>query len=335
MTAVSVITAVHNTPDEMLEQNLVSVQNQDLEDHEHIIVLDNTSLTNKKLVGGYAKGDDRIKVFEDNYNSYGSSFNLGLIRASGNYIGILDGDDYADTNFYKKLHDKTKEAPFPIVRGNVICQENGKKRVIGNIEEVRAKYWKFTWQHWSAIYNRLFLLQEGIIMYPNTVKNNETLFLVKACALLGINSIPCIDNTYIQYVRHKGTLDSDTLSLQQVKDGFGVRLMAIKYLLKMRSVLEREHIAWIIQEFISRVFIESTRIDKQDITAFSVSTSHVHMMLDCIDTYIKDKGEKYVMEQQVYHNLKTRFPTLDVGKIRYFGYLRDWIRAQDYVPAIA
>lgn len=93
MAKISVIIAVYNV-EKYLEESLNSIINQTLKDYEVIIIndgsSDKTSLIAKKYVNKY----NNFILLENKENmGLPVSRNRGLLRSSGSYIAIHDGDD--------------------------------------------------------------------------------------------------------------------------------------------------------------------------------------------------------------------------------------------------
>jgi len=91
---VSIITPAHNSQDH-LEQCVQSVRNQTFTDWEHLIIIDSKSKDHTyKIAKTLAKQDVRLKIIESSdCISISSNRNIGLTKASGEYICFLDSDD--------------------------------------------------------------------------------------------------------------------------------------------------------------------------------------------------------------------------------------------------
>ena len=87
---VSVITTTYNSL-EFLPASIVSIQKQSYQEYEHIIVddgsTDGTPLFLDTII------DERIKVVKLARSGRAHALNVGMAKASGKYIAILDADD--------------------------------------------------------------------------------------------------------------------------------------------------------------------------------------------------------------------------------------------------
>lgn len=92
---VSVITPTYNHAD-FIAACIESVQAQTYPDWEMIVVDDGSTDETGAIAQRYAAGDDRIHVFlRENVGilRLAETYNFGLSQASGDWIGILEGDD--------------------------------------------------------------------------------------------------------------------------------------------------------------------------------------------------------------------------------------------------
>ena len=93
---------------EYIEECMDSVINQTLKDIE-IICVDAGSVDGTlEILEKYAKKDKRIKLIHSDKRSYGYQVNLGINNSNGEYIGIVETDDYIDEKMYGILYDLTK-----------------------------------------------------------------------------------------------------------------------------------------------------------------------------------------------------------------------------------
>jgi glycosyltransferase involved in cell wall biosynthesis len=98
MVKLSIVTATYNRVNE-LKNNMLSVANQSIKDKEHIIVDSMSDDGTDKLVNGYIKEVDYpvIYIREKDHGTY-DAFNKGIKKASGEWVHILNSDDYYFNN---------------------------------------------------------------------------------------------------------------------------------------------------------------------------------------------------------------------------------------------
>jgi len=119
MAKVSVIIPVYNV-EKYLRECLDSVVNQTLQDIEIICVDDGGKDKCPQIIDEYAKNDERITVIHKENGGYGQSCNVGLEKASGEYVAILEPDDYIAPNMYEDLFEAAIKNNADIVRSNYI-----------------------------------------------------------------------------------------------------------------------------------------------------------------------------------------------------------------------
>ena len=156
MKKVSVIIPVYNV-EEYLEECMESVIHQTLKEIEILCVNDGSTDHSLQILEQYAKKDDRIRIISQKNGGYGKAMNQGLDAASGEYIGIVEPDDYVPLNMYEDLYRKAKEQNLDFVKADFyrfVTAENGNKElyykdVVVDIPEDQAFY----------------LTDEGIVIY--------------------------------------------------------------------------------------------------------------------------------------------------------------------------
>lgn len=102
----SIIIPVYNV-EKYVAQCLDSVLNQglDAKDHEIIVVNDGSPDGSLKIVEGYAKKHDHIKVISKENGGLSSARNCGMEHAIGKYIYFLDSDDFLIPNCLNTIVD--------------------------------------------------------------------------------------------------------------------------------------------------------------------------------------------------------------------------------------
>ena len=99
---VSIIIPIYNTK-KYFKTCLDSVINQTYQNLEIILVDDGSTDDSGKIADDYAKKDKRIKVIHQKNQGQSTARNVGLKKATGNYISFVDSDDELNKNFIKEL----------------------------------------------------------------------------------------------------------------------------------------------------------------------------------------------------------------------------------------
>ena len=188
MPKVSVVIPVYNT-EKYLRECLDSVVNQTLKDIEIICINDGSTDNSLEILKEYAKNDTRIKIIDKQNTGYGHSMNVGLDNAQGEYVGIVEPDDYVELNMYEALYSKAKET---------------------NVDFIKADHWRF-YEDMVQRYNRYcsdMLYYDRIL---NPIKDKH-IFLCRACIWSGIYSA--------DFLRSKGIRFNETPGARYQDQGF-------------------------------------------------------------------------------------------------------------------
>ncbi len=101
-----------------IEECIESVIHQTLEDIEIICVDAGSTDGTFEILQSYAEKDSRIQLVRSEIKSYGYQVNLGVRNARGEYIGIVETDDYIDPNMYEILYDIASENKLDLVKAD-------------------------------------------------------------------------------------------------------------------------------------------------------------------------------------------------------------------------
>ena len=130
---VSVILPIYNA-EQYLKECLNSIINQTFKEIEIICVNDGSTDNSLDIIREYAQKDDRIKYINKPNAGYGQTMNSGLDLATGEYIGIVEPDDYIETTMYEILYKRAKETNVDFVKGDVyFWYSKANKRTYSNI----------------------------------------------------------------------------------------------------------------------------------------------------------------------------------------------------------
>ena len=123
MPKVTAIIPIYNV-EAYLSQCLDSVLSQSLEDIEIVCVNDGSTDTSLTIVEEYAAKDRRIVIIDKENGGYGKAVNCGLDRAQGEYIAIIEPDDFIDPAMFEDLYRFAHRerdgvhSPIDVVKGS-------------------------------------------------------------------------------------------------------------------------------------------------------------------------------------------------------------------------
>lgn len=178
---VSVIVPVYNV-ENYLEECLESIIAQTLKNIEIICVNDGSTDRSLEILEFYEKKDSRIVVIDKKNAGYGHTMNVGMDRARGEYIGIVESDDYIKKDMFQYLYNKAVEKKAEIVKSDLyyLYTNNGRKKMIRKntcpdeffydkilSSDEYKEIFDFEMMNWTGIYRRDFIKK-------NNIRHNET-----------------------------------------------------------------------------------------------------------------------------------------------------------------
>ena len=108
---ISVIVPVYNA-EKYISRCVDSILSQNSVDFELLLVDDGSSDDSLKICKRYEKMDNRVRVFSQGNSGPSSARNLGLERATGEYITFVDSDDWIEGGFFQKILEVGNNADF-------------------------------------------------------------------------------------------------------------------------------------------------------------------------------------------------------------------------------
>ena len=182
MPKVSLIVPTYNV-EQYLVECMESITNQTLEDIEVICINDGSTDGSLSILQSYADKDKRIIIVDKENGGYGIGMNIGLEMATGEYIGIVEPDDFVPVNMFGNLYDIAKGNNLDFVKAdfyrferatngdmfltyNHLSKKEEDYNVVFNPSETPEAI-RWIMNTWSGIYKREFLIK-------NNIRHNET-----------------------------------------------------------------------------------------------------------------------------------------------------------------
>ncbi len=100
---VSVLVPIYNV-ERYLRQCLESLSRQTMQEIEFICLNDGSTDSSLDIAKEYAARDQRFIVVNKTNSGYGATMNAGLKRARGEYIGIVESDDWVEADCFESLY---------------------------------------------------------------------------------------------------------------------------------------------------------------------------------------------------------------------------------------
>ena len=115
---ISIIVPVYNV-EKYLKKCVDSIVNQTYKNLEIILVDDGATDNSGKICDELVELDNRIKVYHKKNGGLSDARNYGVERATGDYIGFVDSDDYINAEMYEKLYEAIKKENVDVAECNL------------------------------------------------------------------------------------------------------------------------------------------------------------------------------------------------------------------------
>jgi len=171
---ISLLVPIYNV-ERYLYQCLESARTQTFTDIEVICINDGSTDGSRDVIAGFMERDTRFKCIDKPNSGYGASMNRGLAEAQGDYIAILESDDFFTPDALEKLLANAVAFNAEVVKANFyfywsvpterteffeLLTPDMTGRLVNPQKETRIFYQKPS--IWSALYQRDFLRSNEI-----------------------------------------------------------------------------------------------------------------------------------------------------------------------------
>lgn len=113
---ISVVIPLYNS-EKSIKSTIRSIQNQNMEDIEIILINDLSTDNTKTIIEEIQKEDQRIKIINNN-NTMGKLYSrcVGVLEAKGKYIASIDSDNtFYDNDVFDNIYNQTEENYIDII----------------------------------------------------------------------------------------------------------------------------------------------------------------------------------------------------------------------------
>lgn len=207
--ALSVLVPCYNV-EQYISICLDSIVAQSFDDYEVICINDGSTDTTLAILQSYADKDSRFSIIDKPNSGYGASMNAGLEKAHGQYIAILESDDFFEPNTLETLYQAAIEHKAQAVKANFYFywskpKERNEKNplispeVAGLVDP--SEFFELFWYMpsiWSAIFERQFLNDNDIRFLETPGASYQDLaFTFKVWA--SAKRVVLIDEAFVHY----------------------------------------------------------------------------------------------------------------------------------------
>lgn len=197
---ISVIVTIYNV-ERYMDTCIESIVSQTYKKLEIILVNDGSTDKSGTKCEEWKHRDRRIKVVHKENGGAVSARKAGVVNATGDYIGYVDGDDWIEPDMYEKMADSGFEEEVDIISVEDIREyKDGRKQtekifikegiykdeayltsVLENMVDLRKFFqWNIPMHGWQHLY-RCELLQKNQMMIDNRVKRGEDALSALTC----------------------------------------------------------------------------------------------------------------------------------------------------------
>lgn len=280
---ISVIIPVYNSST-YLRKCLDSVVNQTLKDIEIIVINDGSTDDSKNIIEEYSCKYKNIIFIDQENKGIGKTRNIGIKKATGEYITFVDSDDYIKENMLEEYYKYAKKHNFDLVIGSYIKKINNKEIIFennkfktGNVKTTPQILYLIEYGPWAKLYKREMLINNNIY-FDEKRKYEDMPFVSKA--LLKSKLIGQITEPYYYYIIHN---NSETTTMDK-------RVFDILDILKeIKDYYKREY-----------------------------------YLRDELDYVIIDKITTYMLQQRVQKDNKLRIEFIDAGYAFLNKNIKNW-----------
>lgn len=177
---VSVVMPIRNTVN-YIRECMESLINQTLKEIEILCIDAESTDGTRKILQEYVDKDSRVHIYDDKKGSSGYANNYGMQKAKGEYLAIVEPDDFVALDMYEKLYQAAKENHADVVRADykVFFGDGNQREYMDKAVASAGDYGKL---HCPAQEQRLFqqdmstwagMISKELFM-QGTVCHNET-----------------------------------------------------------------------------------------------------------------------------------------------------------------
>lgn len=206
----SILVPIYNVS-KYLPQCLDSLKKQTVEDMEIICINDGSTDSCKSIIESYVDNDSRFKLIDKKNTGYGNTLNVGFAASKGEYIGIVESDDYIEPDMMQELLSVIETKGAEVVKSDYKYSstdlyldnqnsDNLRNLPIGRLINPLNEQGIFLVGQslWSALYRRDFLINSNITFHETPGASfQDVSFAFKVMA--NAKSVYLVDKAYYHY----------------------------------------------------------------------------------------------------------------------------------------
>ncbi len=258
------IIAIFYEVEKYIHQCIDSILKQSYSNLEIILVDDGSLDSSGKICDEYAKVDSRIKVIHKENGGADSARKAGIQKATGEYIGYIDGDDWIESQMFEKLVYYMQTYHVDTVESGIFdSTENCEMKRLPSFVEGEYKgdefeqkiepYILYTGEFYrlgimASLCNKLYK-REFITRYQMMPEPSDNIVDDTFCA------IPCVAETKSLYITHECfyhyRIRTDSVK-RKVRDDFAEKILSCypQWLERFPYVADKSNIKIQIQYYL-------------------------------------------------------------------------------------
>ena len=221
MKLVSIIVPIYNAQS-YLNRCLDSLLAQTLEEIEIILINDGSKDGSLAICREYAQRDARVIVIDQENAGVSAARNAGIDRATGQYIGFVDPDDWAEPQMYECMYEKIQALGCPVcfcnyykddknnsvpkrfkVKKDLLNKQEVIKIIVSNMvgaDDIMPHYNYVMGCVWRCLYERSFI-EKHHLRFEESIGFMEDL-VFNVSALLKVDSLCIVPEFLYHYVQN-------------------------------------------------------------------------------------------------------------------------------------
>ncbi|WP_251549862.1 glycosyltransferase family 2 protein [Neobacillus muris] len=238
----SIIVPVYNV-ESYLNKCVDSILSQTFKDFELILVNDGSPDHCGAICDHYAERDIRVKVIHKKNGGLSSARNAGLDVAKGDYIGLIDSDDYIHEKMFEILLENARQHSSDIVvcdfikvkenqyvNVNSSCK-NGRVKHYSNIEALHQLFFRDENSYitnagnntkWVVVWNKIYKRQifQGARFNEGRICEDE--FIIHKL-LYNSKKITAVSNQLYYYVQRPNSIMNTSYSIKRLDKVYALK----------------------------------------------------------------------------------------------------------------
>ena len=290
---------------------LDSVLRQTFSDIEVVCVNDGSTDKSEEIIKEYSLKDSRIKLINQPNKGAAAARNTGIEVSKGEYILILDSDDYLEKNALQDMYNCSKNYDLDVLIAYSYDLDNKtgertlpdyhlKKRYLPqkevfNYKDIPDYIFNFSvgWA-WDKLYKRSFIEKHNL-RFPD-LQNTEDAYFVFMSLVLA-EKISVIDEALITHRVNNQTQLSE--SREKGLFCFAEAIFDIKNELEKKNLYEevkKSYINWVMEHTVWQFRTAKTPISQEKIRQKLIND--IYPLLD-----MKEKDEKFFYDKIAYKRM--------------------------------